>query len=77
MAEGESSLEVLASSRFLKTKTREAKEQYQIVPGPESGQAGEVGGRGGRGEIEIHLRKGQTMGMANEKGGSFGAFLRF
>ncbi|CAJ1424281.1 unnamed protein product [Effrenium voratum] len=31
VAEGESSLEVLASSRFLKTKTREAKEQYQIV----------------------------------------------
>ncbi|CAK9021826.1 Glutamate dehydrogenase 2 (NAD-specific glutamate dehydrogenase) (NAD-GDH), partial [Durusdinium trenchii] len=31
VTEGESSLEVLASSRFLKTKTREAKEQYQIV----------------------------------------------
>ena len=31
VAEGEASLEVLASSRFLMTKTREAKEQYQIV----------------------------------------------
>ena len=31
VAEGESSLEVLASAKFLKTKTREAKEQYQIV----------------------------------------------
>jgi len=31
VAEGEACLEVLASSRFLMTKTREAKEQYQIV----------------------------------------------
>mmetsp|Transcript_22421 Transcript_22421/g.40433 ORF Transcript_22421/g.40433 Transcript_22421/m.40433 type:complete len:1145 (-) Transcript_22421:63-3497(-) len=31
VAEGETSLEVLASARFLKSKTREAKEQYQII----------------------------------------------
>ena len=31
VAEGEACLEVLASSRFLMTKTREAKEQYQIA----------------------------------------------
>ena len=36
VAEGEASLEVLASSRFLMTKTREAKEQYQIVRTSES-----------------------------------------
>ena len=36
VVEGEACLEVLASSRFLMTKTREAKEQYQIVRTSES-----------------------------------------
>eukprot|EP00930_Biecheleria_cincta_P019369 TRINITY_DN147_c0_g1_i4.p1 TRINITY_DN147_c0_g1~~TRINITY_DN147_c0_g1_i4.p1 ORF type:complete len:1150 (-),score=209.95 TRINITY_DN147_c0_g1_i4:133-3582(-) len=31
LSDGETSLEVLASSHFLKTKSREAKEQYQII----------------------------------------------